>query len=154
MRTLLGLLIALALLAGCGEEVSRDAADNARTTSVATVEPTTADPTTVDLVSASDVGGEVEATATPVPDATALEEYAGRFEDARMGEALADAGARAELPAGTTLMAAVVAIGCTPPTAVSIEVDGDDVLVTAAQVKDGAQCLVPVTTVALVAVPT
>jgi hypothetical protein len=153
MRSLLGILLALTLLlAGCGSD-SGDAGDRA-SDPAGTGESTTSDgaePELLTLVAQSDVGGEVDPRAVSLDGQAAVDEFAGRFEDGRMGEALADALAEVEVPDGRVPAGAVVAIGCLSPTVVDIEVTDAGVEVTADPVKGDVQCLVPVTTVAVIA---
>jgi hypothetical protein len=160
MRLFLGLLVALTLLlTGCGDTQDGTADDPAAsppTTERTTEEPadSPSEPTLVTLISQSEVGGEVAELAVPVDDAQARAAFTAQFTDERMPEALAEAVAGATVAEGERFLAAVVSIGCVPPEDddVTVEQAGGDVLVTAAVVKDkGVQCLVPVTTVALVA---
>lgn len=145
MRPLPGLLIATVLLVGCGSDE--------RVTGTGDPAPTPAAPELLTLVSQSDVGGEVDPRAVPLEGDAALEEFTDRFADDRMRVALAAALEEVDVPDGQVPAAAVVAVGCeTPaPADVAVEASGGGVQVTATPSKGGVQCLVPVTTVAVVA---
>lgn len=154
MRTLPGLLLALGLLlTGCGSESPADEQADGPTPGASTsASPGDADHTVLALVSESDVGGEVDPRAVPLDTPQRTADFASRFEDQRMEESISRAIAGASVPEGQVVLGAVVAVGCEPPTEVSVEVGPDRVEITAAPVKSTQQCLVPVTTVALVAV--
>src|SRR5690606_18147261 len=125
MRTLLGLLLALALLvAGCGSDdggadPAGDRASDPATTG-ATSPPEASEPELLTLVAQSDVGGEVDPVAVSLDGQAAIDEFAGRFEDARMGEAITDALAEVRIPGGLVAAGAVVALGCETPKTVDI----------------------------------
>src|SRR5689334_10401222 len=77
MRLILGLLLALTLLAGCGEDTSDPASDTATdgsstTSGESSSEPGGSEPETIAIVSASDAGGEVSPVATPLTDDAAV----------------------------------------------------------------------------------
>lgn len=154
MRTLSGLLLALTLLlAGCGSETPADERAGDPTPGASTsASPGDADHTVLALVSESNVGGEVDPRAVPLDSPQGIADFAARFEDQRMEESISRAIAGASVPEGQVVFGAVVAVGCEPPTEVAVEVGPDGVEITAAPVKSTQQCLVPVTTVALVAV--
>jgi len=147
MRHLLGILCALTLvLAGCGATDgggSDDGSDDGGTL----------EPEQVVFVSESAVGGNVRSTATTIAGDQSIQEFAGQFEDQRMADRIADEAARIDVPDGDELAAAVVAVACDAPTDVSVERTPAGLQVTSPPVKTDKQCLVPVTTVALVTVP-
>lgn len=155
MRLLLGTLLALTLLlTGCGADGADERADDPDPT-----EPTSSatpgdpsEPEVLALVSESNVGGEVSPVAVRLDTATLIADFAAQFENERMGAAISEALADAQLAEGQTVVGAVVAIGCEPPTEVTVESGDEGVEITAAPVKTDKQCLVPVTTVALVTV--
>lgn len=161
MRHLLGILCAFTLvLAGCGGEDGGGSDDGAtdRETSAETPaeSPTgtgTVEPDRVVFVSESAVGGDVLPTATIIDGDRSIEEFSGQFEDSRMADRIAAEAARIDVPDGDELAAAVVALACDAPTEVSVEWTPAGLQVTSPTVKTGKQCLVPVTTVALVTVP-
>lgn len=165
MRLFPGLLLALVLLlAGCGSESPDEQADDPTPTETPTVTETPTDTPTdtpsstlaendlVALVSESDVGGEVSPEAVPLDNPTAIADFSAQFDNERMGASISTALAATPVPDGLTVVGAVVAIGCEPPTEVEIETGPEGVRISAAPVKSDQQCLVPVTTVALVAV--
>jgi hypothetical protein len=161
MRPLLGTLFALTLLlGGCGDDAVERAGDGA-STGTATTSPSSStgtpsagpvDFTLVALVSESNVGGEVDPEATALDSEDAVADFAAQFEDSRMVERLQAEVAGADVPVGQTLVGAVVSIACDAPAEVYVEWADGGLRVTGSQVKTDKQCLVPVTTVALVAV--
>ena len=159
MKRLLGplLLAALVLLAGCGDPTSDSASDPASQPSSATTpdEPTeSAAPQTIAIVSQTAAGGEVDLNAVPVDDEAALQEFAAQFDQGGLEEKIAAAVAGATVPEGYTVMGAVVSIGCDVPPDVSVEQGPDGWVVTPHKVPSPLQeCFAPVTSVAIVAVP-
>lgn len=157
MRPLLALALAL-VLTGCGAETSETPeaqADDPAPTADSTAEPSagaSAGNDVIALVSESDVGGEVDPQAVPLDTATAIADFSTRFEDERMAAAISEALVDTATLDGQTVLGAVVAVGCEPPTEVEVTSGPDGVEITAGLVKTDQQCLVPVTTVALVAV--
>ena len=161
MRLFAGLLLVLGLLlAGCGSGSPDDLGygpapeETASSSSEPTETPsaTVAENDLLALVSESDVGGEVSPEAVPLDSPTAIADFSAQFDDERMGASISTALAATPVPDGLTVVGAVVAIGCEPPTEVEIETGPEGVRISAAPVKSDQQCLVPVTTVALVAV--
>ena len=150
MRHLLGILCALTLvLAGCGgEDGGSDGGSDDGSDDGGTIEPEQ-----VVFVSESAVGGNVLSTATTIDGDQSIQEFAGQFEDPRMGDRIAAEAADIDVPDGDELAAAVVAVACDAPTDVSVERTPAGLQVTSPPVKTDKQCLVPVTTVALVTVP-
>lgn len=150
MRRTLGTALLLLLLTACGDESSSTAESASDPTSDPT--PTAATPTQ-QLVSGSNGGGVVDPQATPLPDDAAVTALTTGLDDGLAAD-VAEAAAAFAVPDGQELYGAVVAIGCTPPEEVGVTGSGDDVLVTARKPQESpsVQCLVPVTTVALVTV--
>lgn len=108
------------------------------------------EPTVVALVSGSAAGGRVSPEAVRVEDPAALADFAARF-DGHLGERVVAAAETADVPEGHVLFAAVVDLGCEPPDDVRVTEAADGARVTAVTEKpSGIQCLVPITTVALV----
>lgn len=156
-------------LAGCGDSGSggSTASDPAPTSSAsASASPSPSDPTSspasvaqpavVELVSETAAGGTV-GVATALDRADALATFLDQFRSEPMKQRLTELYQQTTAPAGTTLYAAVVAIGCDPPTDVTVSTSKADggVDVTAVPVKaTQRECLAPVTTVAVVTVPT
>lgn len=104
--------------------------------------------TTARIISASNVEGEVDARPVPVEDPESLDELVTTL-GADLGPRVRAAVRRSEVPAGETLMAAVVAVGCDRPTGVELVQTFDGYEVTGIVPKSGVQCLVAVTSVAL-----
>ena len=151
MRPFSGVVLALVLLlGGCATESADERAVEPPPGGTPTDAPAGDD--VIALVSEPDVGGEVSPEAAPLDSPSAVADFTSQFEHARMDTAMAAALAGTTVPDGRTVMGAVVAIGCEPPTDVEIETGPEGVLVTAPPVKSDQQCLVPVTTVALVTV--
>lgn len=146
MRRTLGILLLLTVLTACGEDGSTSASVEASQDATVSV-----DRDEQLLVSASDGGGTVDPVATPLPDETAATAFAGGLGD-RLGGQVIEGAASFDVPPGQELYAAVVAIGCTPPERVLVATEDDVVRITAVKPKEDpqVQCLVPVTTVALV----
>jgi hypothetical protein len=160
MKRLLGpALLAVVLLAGCGDSTSGSASEPApqpsSTSTTASDEPTeSAAPQTIAIVSQTAAGGEVDLNAVPVDDDAALSEFTAQFNRAGLDEKIATAVAGATVPEGYTVMGAVVAIGCDVPPDVSVERGPDGWVVTPHKVPSPLQeCFAPVTSVAIVAVP-
>ncbi len=82
----------------------------------------------------------------------AVADFASQFEDERMGEQLQAEVAGADVPDGETLLGAVVSIACAAPEEIFVESTDRGVSITGGKVDTTMQCLVPVTSVALVSV--
>ena len=147
-RDLSGLLLVLALLlTGCGDDAGEDVAeDPAPTKSTQPVEPAL-----LTLWSRSDAGGAVDPLVQPLDSEAAVAEFAAQFPDGAVATALQDEVAALDVPEGQVAAGAVVAIGCDPPTDATVEVTDRGVEVTSPPVKSDKQCLVAVTTIAIVA---
>ncbi len=165
MRRVLGVLLGTLLLAGCGtdqpgDDVATDQAADQTPTQSPTETPTQGqtvpdgpiDFTKVAVVSQSMVGGALSRKAAAVDTEEQLAAFAGQFEDDRMGQALQRAVAGSDVPDRETLLGAVVAIGCAPPVDVHVAKSEAGLSITAEKVDTKIECLVPVTSVALVAV--
>jgi hypothetical protein len=146
MRRLGGCLAAAALaltVAACGSESGSEAGSSQ--TGVAFEQ--------VALVTVTAGGGQVTEHATYVDDRAALRAYVDRFPSERLQREVLAAAADADLKDGQRLAAAVVGLGCTPPTRVSVSGADDDLRITASHPPSRSiQCIAPITTVALVAV--
>ena len=164
MRILLGpLLVALLVLTGCGSESggpgagrgSESAGGLPATTAATSALPADGpiDHEVVALVSGSAAGPtQVDSQVAALPDAEAVRDFASGFRGALDGEVVRAAG-QADVPSGQTLVGAVVAVGCEPPTRVHVRMAGGELSVTADPVLSRRRCFVAVTTVALVTVP-
>lgn len=153
MRPVIAALLALALLAGCGEAADDPAYGPGADPAASSSSPgAPAEPETVAILTGSDAGGEVSTQGTPLVDERAVDGFVAQFTGDGLASEVRAAYAGAGLPEGRVLVAAVVALGCEPPTEVVVETAGDGVRISAVPVKSDRQCLVAVTTVALVAV--
>ncbi|GAW49837.1 MULTISPECIES: hypothetical protein [unclassified Nocardioides] len=137
MRQLLGTtLLAMTLLAGCGDDRAAEVSP-----------PAEVDPVT--LVSGT-AGRGAEAThATDVSEDAALATYVEQFDDPFAAKVSAAAG-RIDVGSGQVLLAQVVAIGCDAPTSAHVR---GHVIVPAKVASPLQECFAPVTTVALAVVP-
>lgn len=153
-RALIAVLLGALPLAGCGDGSTTDAVDR-DTSSPSPTEPSMStgdpvqEPTVVALISASNAGGRVSVEPVPIGDPTSLAAFT-RGLDARLSRDVAQQARTATVPDGQTLLAAVVGISCEAVMSVRVKVrDGAPVIVAPPQ-KSDKQCLVPVTTVAVV----
>lgn len=111
------------------------------------------DATEIGLVSRTGAGGTVDEVAAVLQDRTAVAEFAEQFDGAAMRKKIEEAIARADVPQGSVVLAAVVALGCDVPPGVDVSREQDQLLITAEPVAAPKQeCLAPVTTVGLVSV--
>ncbi|MCW2772045.1 MAG: hypothetical protein JWN91_371 [Nocardioides sp.] len=137
MRQLLGTtLVAMTLLAGCGDDRAADVSP-----------PAEVDPVT--LVSGTAGDGDPARHATDVSEDAALAAYVEQFDHPFAAKVTGAAG-QIDLGSGQALLAQVVAIGCDAPT--SAHVLGN-VIVPAKVASPLQECFAPVTTVALAVVP-
>lgn len=146
MRRTLGTLVLLLGLVGCGESddggIAVDECDDGGDCAYPPV-----------LVSGTAGGGEVSARATELADDAALAAYVEQFSDS-FGAKVRAAVDRLVGPPGGVLVAAVVSIGCdVPPGAVVRRADHGIEITPQKVVSPMEECLAPVTTVALAAVP-
>lgn len=160
MRRALGtLVLTTLLLAGCGDDGDGEADDPApsgpgSSSSEASESSDPSDPSVdwrlVAIVDATAADGEVSVRPTPIPDEAAVVDFSEQFSSAELAEAILDV-VRANRPApGHELVAAVIAIGCDVPTAVTYA-DGK---VHAVKVPDPMpECFAAVTSVAILEVP-
>ncbi len=107
----------------------------------------------VTVVSGTAAGGEVADRVTALDDEAAIAAYADRFRGPLAGN-VERAAQAVDVPAGTRLVAAVVAVGCDVPPGVDVAGRGEDATFVPEQVRSPRrECFAPVTTVALAAVP-
>jgi hypothetical protein len=145
-RTLGTTLLLLALLAGCGDDAGGHATDGGPVDDPARTAKAT-------IVYGSAVGGELPDQVAVLADDAAVERYAGRFRGS-MTAKIEHAAAGIDVPDGYRLVAGVVAVGCDVPPSVAVVGAGGDVEFVPAKVASPRQeCLAPVTTIALAAVP-
>ena len=155
MTRLLGLIAALLLaLNGCGsEQGSAQDPGNGSPGDESTPEFSY---DVVALVSGSAAHGPGAKGTRPayLADEATLEKFADQFQGP-LPASLRREGSQAleDLRQGQALTATVVAVGCEPPTEVTVTQTGGTVSIEAVPVDSTIQCLVPVTTVALVSMP-
>lgn len=154
-------LVSGALLAGCGADDSTTGTTGQESGSEPSPTPSTSVPngpidfTQVALVSQSNVDASSSPDAVVLDSASDVNGFDRRYTGSQMGSALNKAYGRADVPDDEVLVGAVVDVSCQPPSEVEVEKTDQGVEVTAVAVKSKVevQCIVPVTTVALVAVP-
>jgi len=109
----------------------------------------------VDTITVTSAGGEVSDTAVPLSDDAAVQSFVAQFSESDLGAQVEDAVAGTDVPSGQELYGAVVAIGCDAPDQVTVTTSGSDVVITPVKVPSPkSECFAPMTTVALVLVPT
>ena len=109
----------------------------------------------VDTFTATAAGGQLSNPAVPLPDAAAVQSFVGQFGGSDLGTQVQGAVAQTDVPPGQELYGAVVASGCDAPDQVAVTRSGSDVVITALPVPSPkSECFAPMTTVALVLVPT
>ena len=160
-----GLAAALAgltlLLAGCGSEPtapgpSASSPSDSFTAGSPGAEPSipAAQPRVADLVSITAAGGTVTDVPTRVDSPAARRDYAADLAP-RAGPQLQRAVIAVDAPSGTEVTATVVAIGCDTPSDVEVTRTAEGYRVEAVPTKpSGVQCFAPVTTIAVVVLPT
>lgn len=133
---------------------TRDAGDNAAATasaspSVATKEPAWTEVQILDLTSAGGtVTTELQALATPQQ----VDDFLSGLDSPEAARRVRQAVGAAEVPPGHTLMGAVVAQGCEPPTSVMVDTGSGTPTVDVDLPQRNLQCFAAVTSVALVSV--
>ena len=153
--------LAVVLLAGCGTDEptagpaeGETSSKTSKPTPSQTVPPGPIEYTAIALVSASNAEGSVSPHAVVLDSQKAIEDFTRQFSGDQMGQALTRQYARADLPKDEVMLGAVVDVSCEPPSDVQVEKTKKGIEVTATtKVSKNVQCLVPVTTVALVSVP-
>ena len=153
MRLAFGALLApVLLLGGCASSESSDQPAGYAVPTSRSTGPVEFDQ--VAVVSSSAVGGAVAPQAVDLTDEAALADFLAQFENARMATALDRTIAEADVEDGETLVGAVVAVGCLPPEAVSVDLTDTGLEIVAVPDKQttAVECLLPVTSVGVVAV--
>ncbi len=153
--------LATALLVGCGTDEptagpaeQETSSETSKPTPSETVPPGPVEYTAIALVSASNAEGSVSPQAVVLDSQKAIEDFTRQFSGDQMGQALARQYERADLPKGEVMLGAVVDVSCEPPSDVQVKKTKNGIQITATtKVSKNVQCLVPVTTVALVSVP-
>jgi len=164
MRLILGLLLTLTLLAGCGEDTAVDPAGQSSPSGSSSSAPgsTSSDApsngpvdfTEVAVVTETNVGGQVDEVAVDLTDEAAFAAFTSQFEDSRMEDKLRTAVEGADVAEGQTVVGAVVAVGCLPPTDLVVENTQRGLAITGVPDKRerSINCFAAVTSVAVVAV--
>ena len=147
MRRVLGVLVVLTglVLTSCGDDTGggRGEADKEPRGPV--------DFTLAQIVHETAVGGLVDAGAVALTDVTAVQQFAGQFDDDRMTTRLIQTFDDLKVPEHQAAYAAIVAVGCEVPTDVTVTSTDTGILIEA--VKSGekpVECFAPVTSVAIV----
>ncbi len=171
MKRLLGslLLAPLLVLTACsGDDASDVASDPAgSTSSSATSTPSTPSdsptgkPTDggvefdeIAILSQTAAGGQTSTTAVELSDQAQMDAFVNQFEHPGFGEQIAEKVAATTVPEGQVLIGAVVSIGCDVPPGVEVTGEPGSWTITPLKVADPLpECLAPVTSVAIVAVP-
>lgn len=150
MRHLLGTLALLLVVAGCGSE---SAGAGATDGDQAPGDAPSVEASTVTLVSATAGGGEPATRATTLATDAAVASYVQQF-DRSFGAAVAEAAGEKPVDDGEVLLAQVVSIGCDKPLGATVRQGaGGPVMVATPVESPRRECLAPVTTVGLAAVP-
>ena len=142
MRRILGTLLLLSVLVGCGDDEGTPAADPP---------PDQSEPELVQMIVLTSAGGEVSPEAYFVDDRDQMRAYVKTFEDrddvtAALQQAAEDAADREG-----RLAVATVAVGCDVPPGVSITEGEDGWEVTPGKIVDPKkECFAPATSIALV----
>jgi hypothetical protein len=160
MRRTLGPLLLTVLLttglAGCGSDDTTTVSDESGTTSGTTPSGSGTDTAAFDqiaLIGQSGAGGRVDEQATVLDDSAAIEAFSRQFRTDAVAHRIESEIRQADVPDDRTVLGAVVSIGCDVPPGVDVQVAGGRVTITPMKVESPLQeCLVAVTTVALVAV--
>jgi hypothetical protein len=167
MKRLLGplLLAPLLVLSGCGDDDSSDVASDpaGSSSSPATSTPSTpSDSPTGDgvefdeiaILSQTAAGGQVSTTAVELGDQAQVDAFVEQFKFPGFGRQIARKVAATTIPEGQVLIGAVVSIGCDVPPGVEVAGEPGSWTITPLKVADPLpECLAPVTSVAIVAVP-
>jgi len=168
MKRLLGplLLAPLLVLTACaGDDASDVASDPAgSTSSPATATPSdspTVTPTAgtvefdeIAILSQTAAGGQTSTTAVDLGKQAQLDAFVNQFEFPAFGQKIARKVAATTVPEGQVLIGAVVSIGCDVPPGVEVSGEPGSWIITPLKVADPLpECLAPVTSVAIVAVP-
>ena len=107
----------------------------------------------VALVSQSGAGGRVGERATVLDDSAAVTAFTRQFRTDAVANRIESEIRKADVPDDQTVLGAVVSVGCDVPPGVAVQRVSGGMVITPMKVKSPLQeCLVAVTTVALVAV--
>ncbi len=165
MRRRLGTLAAAALLlAACAqpdEGAAPTASDTPSSPTSSSSSPAPAEPTPVEgwdqvaILTSSAAGGRVSAVAARLDTPEAIAAFADQFTNPALGNQIRSASRRADLAGDRTLVGAVVTVGCAVPDTLELAGLGRRLLLSAGPIESSPpECLVAMTSVGLVAVPT
>lgn len=158
MKRSLGTLLAgatMVAVAACGSQSSSTATSGpAGSSSSPSNDPNlTIDATTIALLSQTGGRGQQSSSATPLSTPADIASFTAGMAPA-LAHRITKAVAKATPPDGTQLAGAVVAIGCDVPPGVDVIRGADRPQIIAKEVASPrVECLAPVTTVAIVAIP-
>lgn len=152
MKRTLGILLAVVFLAGCGSQSSSTATDSGGS---AAPDPNgTVDFTRIALLTATGGGGQVDPVATALGTPAQVATFVKQFRSPALADRVRQAVAGANVPAGSTVVGAVVSLGCDRPPGIDVIHGTGQVQIIPHEVASPLQeCLAPMTTVAIVAVP-
>jgi hypothetical protein len=160
---LLAPLVVLVLaLAGCGgDNESGTITDDPAPSPSGSSKPAEPDPDDgqvdfelVAMITETAVGGK-SGPAVSLSDDDSVQQFTSQFDNDSMETRLQDVVQKTEIPDGMLLYGAVVAIGCDAPTDVLVTNGDTGLVITALKVPSPMQeCFAPMTTVAVVLVPT
>ncbi len=106
------------------------------------------------ILSQTAAGGQVSTTAVELGDQAQVDAFVEQFKFPGFGEKIAQQVAATTVPEGQVLIGAVVSIGCDVPPGVEVTGEPGSWTITPLKVADPLpECLAPVTSVAIVAVP-
>lgn len=152
MKRILGTLLAVLFLTGCGAQSSSTTTDSGG--SAAPDPNRTVDFTRIALLTATGGGGQVNPVASPLGTDAQIAEFVAQFRSPGLASRIRHAVVHADLPTASEIVGAVVAVGCDVPPGIDVTHGTDQVQVIPHEVASPLpECLAPMTTVAIVAVP-
>ena len=141
-------------LAGCGDDGGGATDTGSSSSSSAGRTSGSVDATTLAVIGQSGAGGTVDLHATVLDSGAAVTEFAQQFRTDAVQHRIESAIRRADVPSDRTVLGAVVSLGCDVPPGVTVQATGAGLMITPMEVASPRQeCLVAVTTIALVSVP-
>ena len=152
MKRTLGLLVLLAALTGCSDGDDKDGTDNADDPATTSSSPDAAE--VVAIVGGSAAGGDVGKSITILDSDQAVRHYVRQFRSPVFAADVKDALAANPPAEGRVLGAVVMDVSCDiPPSATVEEVDGRYVVTPGEVPNPHPECVVAVTSVAVVDLP-
>ena len=161
MRRTLGPLFLTALLTcglatGCGDDGTATDSTGAgdRSGSSKPAGDGTVEFTKIALIGQSGAGGRVDQHATVLDSDAAVAAFSRQFRTASAQHRIETAISKADVPSDRAVVGAVVSLGCDVPPGVTVHGTGKALTITPMEVASPKpECLVAVTTIALVSVP-